>query len=250
MSSQTFKKLKETLKSESGPDLESGNPYNRDFKYLDFHRDRLEKLFGLLEEYYIPGSTMLDIGSLFGYACLGAKLIGYQASGLDLPQYVEKFSSRFASWGIDNRPCDLSCEAMPFSDAAFDIIIAAEIVEHFRFHPLSFFQEAARVLKPGGRLIITTPNLTRFNNVAKLILGQSINWDIKDEYWDGAHQREFTTAELKYLAGTAGLETEAIRYEDFDYPDLGKITKLANKIIGTILPSRRRNIVIILRRSI
>ena len=180
MSNHTFKKLKETLEHESGPNLESGNPYNRDFKYLDFHQDRLEKLFGLLDEYYIPGSTMLDVGSLFGYACLGAKLIGYKASGLDLPQYVEEFARRFASWGIDNRSCDLSREAMPFPNEAFDIIVAAEIVEHFRFHPLSFFREAARVLKPGGRLIITTPNLTRLNNVAKLILGQSISWDIKD----------------------------------------------------------------------
>lgn len=56
--------------------------------------------------------------------------------------------------GIDlNRP-------LPFADAAFDVVYSMEVIEHIEKHS-NFISEAARVLRPGGWFILTTPNLHR-----------------------------------------------------------------------------------------
>jgi SAM-dependent methyltransferase len=229
-------------------DIESGNPYNEDFNYLDFHRDRFTYIFDLGKKYFSPGAKFLDIGSLFGYVCLGYQQIGYQSYGLDLAKYVKQFASRFASWSIDNRSCDLTSENLPFADQEFDLILASEILEHFRFHPARFFAEVARVLKPGGRLIITTPNLIRLNNVIKLLLGRSINWDIADQYWDGTHAREFTAAEIAQLAKQTGLAVETVTYRNFSYPNLLPVVKIVNSLFGLLWPKRQGNLIVVLRK--
>lgn len=233
---------------EASRDLEAGNRYNEDFKYFDFHHDRLVYLFSLGEKYFFPGAQFLDIGSLFGYVCLGYQLIGYDSKGLDLKKYVDQFAWRFQDWKIDNRACDLEKEKIPFADNEFDLLLASEILEHFRFHPVRFFQEAARVTKPGGRLIITTPNLVRLNNVLKMIIGRSINWDINDNYWDGAHAREFTVAEIRELAEKNNWQVEKIEFRNFSYPNLSRTVKAINYLSGLIWPKRKGNLVVILKK--
>jgi len=248
--SEILKTVQDRLRREEvARDLEAGNRYNEDFKYFDFHRDRLNYLFSLGEKYFFPGAKFLDIGSLFGYVGLGYKIIGYESCGLDLEKYVSQFTPRFQDWGIVNRACDLAQDPIPFAAAEFDLVLASEVLEHFRFHPARFFQEAARVTKPGGRLIITTPNLVRLNNVFKIILGKSLNWDIADSYWDGAHAREFTAAEIVTLAVQSGWDKEKVAYRNFSYPNLSWPIKVFNYLGGWFFPTRRGNLIIILKKT-
>lgn len=56
--------------------------------------------------------------------------------------------------GVDlNKP-------LPFGDGAFDVVYSMEVIEHIEGHR-NFISEAARVLRPGGWFVITTPNLHR-----------------------------------------------------------------------------------------
>ena len=48
-------------------------------------------------------------------------------------------------------------ESLPFRSAAFDLVTANMVVEHLQ-HPVPVLQEVARVLKPGGRFVFSTPN--------------------------------------------------------------------------------------------
>ena len=228
--------------------FEAGNRYNEEFDYFDFHAARFSFLFDLGRRYFTSGAKFLDIGSLFGYVCLGYQALGYQVFGTDLEKYVASFAPQFKKWQIDNRASDLGSGPIPYPDQAFDLVMASEVLEHFRFHPLIFFKEAARVLKSDGRLIITTPNLIRLNNVIKMILGRSINWDINDEYWDGAHAREFTAAELTAIAAQSGLLPEKTIYHNFSYPNLSAVVRIVNQISGWLFPRRRGNLVIIFKK--
>lgn len=47
-------------------------------------------------------------------------------------------------------------EELPFADASFDTILCTEVLEHTR-HPFQVLTELARLLKPGGHLILSTP---------------------------------------------------------------------------------------------
>src|SRR5690348_11894532 len=61
---------------------------------------------------------------------------------------------------------------LPFRNAAFATVLAAEVIEHV-FDTQHFVNEAARVLRPGGWLAITTPNLVALSGRAQLLLGRS-----------------------------------------------------------------------------
>jgi len=53
---------------------------------------------------------------------------------------------------------DLNTEPLPYEDASFDLVTCTEVIEHLE-HFRSALREMARVLRPGGFLVITTPNV-------------------------------------------------------------------------------------------
>ena len=90
-------------------------------------------------------------------------------------------------------------DSFPYEDDEFDLIIFAEIIEHLLNDPCSVFREIKRVLKPGGTLILTTPNVARLENVARLIAGANIYdpYSRYGPYW--RHNREYNCHELEQL---------------------------------------------------
>ena len=63
-------------------------------------------------------------------------------------------------------------EKMPFADASFDVVICQEGIEHMP-NQLHLFQELNRVLRPGGRAIITTPNYSNLRTRLSYLLLES-----------------------------------------------------------------------------
>ncbi|MGH9280547.1 MAG: class I SAM-dependent methyltransferase, partial [Acidimicrobiales bacterium] len=59
---------------------------------------------------------------------------------------------------------------LPFPDAAFDVVVALEVIEHL-LDPDAFLDEIVRVLAPGGSVILSTPRLDSLLVVASLLLG-------------------------------------------------------------------------------
>src|SRR5260370_32500224 len=66
-------------------------------------------------------------------------------------------------------------QTFPFEDATFDVAMAVEILEHLE-NPRSFLRELARVLKPGGRAIVSTPNLTSL--LSRVLFAACGQWDL------------------------------------------------------------------------
>jgi SAM-dependent methyltransferase len=95
-------------------------------------------------------------------------------------------------------------EQFPFAARSFDVVLFCEIVEHLLEDPLFTLREIHRVLKPGGTLIVTTPNVARLENVARLLAGANI-YDPYSGYGPyGRHNREYTLSELRQLLMHAG----------------------------------------------
>lgn len=65
-------------------------------------------------------------------------------------------------------------KGLPFKNNSFDNVLAGEIIEHLD-NPLGFLKEGYRVLKPKGKLVITTPNIFYYLSMLKRSFGTKPN---------------------------------------------------------------------------
>ncbi len=110
----------------------------------------------------------LDVGCFDGSKTIkrAGKIGTKRIIGIDvLPSIVKGARKK----GIKMVTCDLN-KKWPLGSSSVDCITATEVVEHL-VDIDNFFSEARRVLKPGGRLIITTDNLAGYQNIFALLIG-------------------------------------------------------------------------------
>ena len=106
---------------------------------------------------------------------------------------------------------------IPLGDGSVDFVFALEVIEHL-VSPSHLLAEAVRILRPGGHILATTPNVARIGNVFKLVIGRSnfdrlvpLDYDNPDDEWR-PHFREYTLAELCGLLRHAGFSVAAARH--------------------------------------
>ncbi len=97
-----------------------------------------------------PGA-LLDAPAGTGAFALGAGRLGYAVTCADID------CSRFSAEGLQCGRVDLN-QPWPYGNARFDVVACIEAIEHLE-NPWLLVREANRVLKPGGVLLVTTPNV-------------------------------------------------------------------------------------------
>lgn len=243
----TSSDISDTFKKDGFSALLTQDGLEENFDYFNFHKNRFDFLLGVLTDYFKPGAKFLDIGSFNGYLMLGAKLIGYEASGTDLQQFIENTKNFSSFYGFNNLAADLSFEPLPYPDNSFDLILFSETLEHLNFYPLNLFKEISRVLRPDGSVVITTPNLLRLNNVLKMIIGQSINHEIEKPYGPGTHYREYSFKEIEYLGEQVNLKIFSHQTLNFKYPNLSTASQITD-LLSVFFPARKRDLFIIAKK--
>jgi ubiquinone/menaquinone biosynthesis C-methylase UbiE len=139
--------------------LHSGHPMQR-----FWHGGKLTMIDQLIRPHLKAGSRLLEIGCGAGNLLLQASVSGSYPVALDLAMQSLTFvRSRLqeASSG-PAAPDGFACtqaigERLPLADESFDCILLSEVIEHLEAPQISI-REASRVLRPGGRLLVTTPN--------------------------------------------------------------------------------------------
>ncbi len=162
----------------------------------------------LLSNVRAPGKDvrLLDIGA--GQGALSAKLLeaGYDVHACDL--YPEMFRAP----GIQCLGVDANGK-LPYEDQSFDLAIAVEVVEHLESHR-TFFAEARRILRPGGAMVYTTPNISSFKSrVSFLFTGYFYSFppldpDVHDPVRQ--HLASFTVDRHRFMLGQSGLRLERL----------------------------------------
>lgn len=118
---------------------------------LEMDDNRHKKLKEWMGKYSLPHEgRVLDIGCWNG-DFLRLLPEAWRKTGLDLSHHPNLPGEvRFVE--------SAATGTLPFREAAFDLVFAGEIIEHL-LHTSNFLQECQRVLRPGGLLMLTTPNL-------------------------------------------------------------------------------------------
>lgn len=101
----------------------------------------------------------------------------------------------------------------PLGDAGFDVVLAADVIEHLR-DPLGCLRELRARLRPGGRLVLSVPNIGYMGVIASLLVDE---FEYRDTgLLDHTHLRFFTWTSLERLlhaAGFAAVRREAVETE-------------------------------------
>lgn len=115
----------------------------------------------LREERVPTGARVLDVGSGLGYLTAALRRGGLDAWGLEVsPEAVEAARRTFGEFfyleeGPDRSP--------PQLEGSFDVVLLLEIVEHVA-DPSRLIERALSMMRPNGRLILTTPNRSYFSS--------------------------------------------------------------------------------------
>jgi 2-polyprenyl-3-methyl-5-hydroxy-6-metoxy-1,4-benzoquinol methylase len=151
---------------------------------------RLRLVFDLaLADLDLAGRTLLDAGCGTGLFSARAVQRGASVTSIDVgDRLLARVAAKCESTRVVGR-----LEALPFADASFDVVLSTEVVEHLP-RPIDGIRELVRVLRPGGRLVVTTPNrawhaAVRVANALRLRPYEGL------EHWVGfAQLRDWTDA--------------------------------------------------------
>ena len=118
-----------------------------------------------------PGKRILDLGCRTG-ALTRAYADGNEIVGVDVDRGALE---QAAELGIETVWADVE-EPLPFDDADFDVVVAAELLEHLQ-QPGRLVAEIRRVLRPGGTIAGSLPNAYRLKNRLRALRGRAVDQD-------------------------------------------------------------------------
>lgn len=117
------------------------------------------------------GGECLDCGASDGYRLTRLKeeldFPNSRYSGIEWDRHLVNLAQ---AKGIPVIQGDLN-RGLPFEEGRFSCVFALSVLEHL-LNPCRFIQEAFRVLKPGGRLVILTPNISTYFTALLILLGK------------------------------------------------------------------------------
>lgn len=198
-------------------------------------KERYYTTISLLPDSILNADTGLEIGLGFFTAFMQAQGIKTAATGKNLHIWQVWASQK----GIDARENDIM-DGLPFADSSFEVVYCCEVMEHILGYPEDYMKELYRVLKPGGHMVLTTPNLHRLSNKVRFLLGKNYLGPLVKTYDGTNHIREFDISELEKYLSNAGFNIKTL--ETFNY-----YKSLKERLVYQLfnLPGWRRNIMAI-----
>ncbi|HEY9810714.1 MAG TPA: methyltransferase domain-containing protein [Halomicronema sp.] len=136
-----------------------GEMSNRGYAYA--YANRRQQTLELIQKVAQPGSKVLDVAAGQGNFSLALAELGYEVTWNDLREELADYVKLKQEKGnINYVPGNIL--TLNF-DSCFDVILIAEVIEHVA-HPDEFLKKIAQMVKPGGHIVMSTPNGGYFRN--------------------------------------------------------------------------------------
>lgn len=202
--------------------------------YAKQHCNRLaHDLNYLLSEFPNPkGIRVLELGSVPLILTTAIQRHGYEITGLDIDP--KRFETSIKSNKLHIEKGQLGGDMLPFENDYFDVLILNEVFEHLNTNLIDVFDELKRVMKTGGKLFLSTPNLKSMVGIRNFMFrskSYSCCGEIYDEhlkfrnYGHMGHVREYTPREVTIFLEKMGFEIDTLIYRG-KYPKKYRIIDL------------------------
>lgn len=216
----------EAIRGHDVGELERRSPGLRGYDWPGYLRcsvARLVRVARRVQEAGVAG-PLLDVGAYFGNTSLMCRRLGLEVDALDAygdyGQALEPSRRLLAGAGV--RLLDFDAAGFNLDHLAsgsYGVVLCLGVIEHVPHTPRPLLEGIVRVLRPGGVLILDTPNIAYLYHRRRLQRGESIMAPIATQF-DSAipfegHHREYTGEELRWMLERVGLQ--AVEIETFNY---------------------------------
>jgi 2-polyprenyl-3-methyl-5-hydroxy-6-metoxy-1,4-benzoquinol methylase len=206
--------------------------------YLDFNLLRLYSIFRIADSIISGGGikTLLSVGA--GSAHVEAMLknrFNLDVTIVDHKECILKNNENFRRNGFSCIGADIT-KPIPFGkDGAFDMVLSCDVVEHLLVSPKSHIAAFASRIRPGGRILLSTPNFARLGNTVALFRQRPIMAE-PEKYFaepcyenEGVHRREYVKTEI-----TDALDKNGFVNEKTLFIWNNRVPALKRFILGTL----------------
>ena len=212
--------------------------------YLDTHRTRLVKTLEITPPGG-PADRVLEMGAYLQITPALASKLGYgevrgcyfgPAGRIDHRTVTSTEGETFTC-EIDH--FDAEKDRFPYPDEHFSTVLCGELIEHLFEDPMHLMGEVNRILKPGGHLVLTTPNVAALRGISAILQGYHpgffhayIKPAAGSGEVDARHNREYTAREVHKLlenSGFAVARLETGEFLDLPHPEFGWVMHLLRR---------------------
>jgi SAM-dependent methyltransferase len=216
-------------------------------KYLAFHEKRYAISMELINGLLPAGRSdlkVLDVGPHFQTHLIKQSrpdveihTLGYWYDRIGLERVVASHVE------FDLANISLNAPDIPIAPGSFDLIVLGEVIEHVYVAPTLVLPAFRKLLRPGGAMLVTTPNAAALSKRLRLLFGQNPFEMLRETPENPGHFREYTASEMRKLGRDAGFATVEARLEDVYR------TYLLVRLAGVLMPSLRQSLFCTFRES-
>jgi glycosyltransferase involved in cell wall biosynthesis/SAM-dependent methyltransferase len=212
-------------------------------EYLETHLDRLVKTLEITPPGG-PEDCVLEMGaylqitpalrSKLGYGCVRGCYYG--KAGTAARRSVTSAAGETFECDVDL--FDAEKDPFPYADGAFATVLCCELIEHLPADPMHLMAEVNRILRPGGHLVLTTPNIASLASISAVLQGyhpgvfHSYIRPRESGEVEARHNREYTTREIELLLENSGFSVTRLETGPFrrrPQPELGWVLHLLER---------------------